>query len=211
MGMAGAALGVASGDPSKAMQYSTAAAIGGYGLGKSVGGKAVDALHVNSDKLWDEIETTFYGKDYKNKKLDEAVKKMSKDEKNISEIRQYLPELSRGEASNVLGGEIGRQCYESGFTDMEDIAAVYKAATEHGLPPEVAISGLKFSSYLPSKLKELGEEERLDMIKKWTEDYKEMKESDPDKYKDLNPEEAAAISLDLAEKMGKIKSGLTET
>jgi len=211
MGMAGAALGVASGDPSKAMQYSTAAAIGGYGLGKSVGGKAVDALHVNSDKLWDEIETTFYGKDYKNKKLDEAVKKMSKDEKNISEIRQYLPELSRGEASNVLGGEIGRQCYESGFTDMEDIAAVYKAATEHGLPPEVAISGLKFSSYLPSKLKELGEEERLDMIKKWTEDYQEMKESDPDKYKDLNPEAAAAISLDLAEKMGKIKSGLTET
>lgn len=211
MGMAGAALGVASGDPSKALQYSTAAALGGYGVGRAVGGKAVDSLHVNSDKLWDEIETTFYGKDYKKKKLDEAVKKMSKNEKNISEIRQYIPELSRGDASAILGGEIGRKCYESGFTDMEDIAAVYKAATEHGLPPEVAISGLKFSNYLPSKLKELGDEERLDMINKWAKDYQEMKESDPDKYKDLNPEQAAAMSLSLAEKMGKIKSGLTET
>ena len=41
---------------------------------------------------------------------------MSKNEKNISEIRQYIPELSRGDASAILGGEIGRKCYESRFS-----------------------------------------------------------------------------------------------
>lgn len=214
MGMAGAALGVASGDPSKVMQYSTAGAVGGYAAGKAVGGKAMDAFGVDAGKLMEEIEESFYqspeGQLYKAKKLDAAVKKMSKDENNISELRQYCPELSRGEASKVvLGGKIGRKCYESGFKDMEDIATVYEA-TKKGYSVEEAIAGLKFNSYLPSKLKELGDEEREDMINRWTEDYKEMKESDPEKYKDLDPVEAAKRSLGLAEEIGKIKSGLTE-
>ena len=214
MGMAGAALGVASGDPSKAMQYTTAGAVGGYAAGKAVGGKAIDVLGVDAGKLMEEIEESFYqspeGQLYKAKKLEGAVRKMSKDENNISELRQYCPELSRGQASNVvLGGEIGRRCYESGFKDMEDIATVYEA-TKRGYSVDEAIAGLKFSSYLPSKLKELGDEERVDMINRWTEDYKEMKESDPEKYKDLDPVEAATRSLGLAEAIGKIKSGLTE-
>ena len=83
-------------------------------------------------------------------------------------------------------------------------------AVKRGRGIEEAIAGLKFSSYLPSKLKELGGEEREDMINRWKDEYKEMKDNDPEKYKDLDPLQAAIQSLALAEDIGKIKSGLTE-
>lgn len=214
MGIAGAALGVASGDASKVLKYGSAGALGGYTTGKAVAGKAVNTLSVDKGKLLEEIEESFYqspeGRLYKEKKLEETIKKRSKNENNILELRKYLPELSRAEASELIGGEIGKKCYESGFGSMEDIATVYKAKESREYSVDEAIAGLKFNSYLPSKFKEMGSEEQEDMINRWQDEYKEMKESDPDKYKDLDPKKAAERSWELADKIGKIKSGLTD-
>ena len=210
MGLAGVALGVASGDPNKAFQYGTAAAVGGYGAGKAIGGKTVDALSVDTEKVWDEMKATYYGSDYKKKKLEKDIKNMSNNEKNLWEVRQYLPDMSREEAQKMLSGDVGRRCYESGITDMKDIAAVYEAYRKGKMSVDEGIAGLKFSSQFPSKLKEMGQKERDNMVERWTKEYEELKAKEPEKYRDLNPAEAAQRSLDLAEDINKIKSGLAD-
>ena len=210
MGLAGAALGVASGDASKVVKYGTAGAMGGYSAGKAVGGRAVDELSVDSEKLLEGIETSLYGENYKNIKLEENFIKMSRNQNNISQIRQYFPELSHKAAASILSGDIGRECFNNGIGNMEDIAAVYEAVAGGNLSIDEAIAGIKFNNKLPSKAKEMDESKIIDTKKQWADEYGEIIEKDPEKYKGLTKEELADRSFNLALEMGKIKGGLTD-
>lgn len=127
-GMAGVALGVASGDPSKAFQYGTAGATGGYHLGKGVAGTAMNAMHINPKQALDNMELSYYGKDeYIRRKREEEILKMANDPDNIWKFRQ-LTGVSRSEAIEILRGDVGRKCHDAQFTKMEDYAAVYTAS-----------------------------------------------------------------------------------
>ena len=194
-GMAGLALGIASGDASKAFQYTTAGVTGGYGAGKALGGSVADAMYVNPEKIKDEMEMAYYGEDYKKIKFEESVQEMAHDDKNIDTIRK-LTGLSYDESQAVLGS-VGRRCYESGITNMDDIAAVYQME-QQGNTRDEAIAALKFNKYLPADLDKMGEEDRNDHIDRWTREYEEAG------YE--NPRKLALASMGLAEKINKIKS-----
>lgn len=197
LGMAGLALGIASGDASKAFQYTTAGVAGGYGAGKALGGSVADAMYVNPEKINDEMQMAYYGEDYKKIKFEESVQEMAHDDKNIDTIRK-LTGLSYEESQAVLGS-VGRRCYESGITNMDDIAAVYQME-QQGNSRDEAIAALKFNKYLPADLDKMGEEDRNDHIARWTREYEEAG------YE--NPEQLAKTSMELAEKINKIKSQL---
>lgn len=219
LGMAGVALGIASGDPSKAFKYGTTAAIGGYHVGKGIAGKTVNALSVDTKKLSEEIELASYGGDvkaYKEAKIQQGVLKQATDDGNIWKLQQLLPEMERKEIVEAMKGDFGRACFENNITDMEDVAALYKASNyidpETGQPAmdlDTAIAGLKFNSYLPAKLKNMDEDDRDQMIRRWVREYEELKATDP-RYKDIDPEKAAKDSWKAMEQINKIRSDLKD-
>lgn len=196
MGMAGLALGVASGDASKAFQYTTAGVTGGYAAGKGLGGAAYDTLSVDSGKIKDEMEMAYYGEDYKSIKFEEDVQKMVHDEKNIDSVRK-LRGVSYEEAQEILT-TTGRDCFAAGVTDVQDIAAVNKMENS-GYSREQAIAASKFSQYLP---KDMSESDRDSFMDRWTREYEEKGYD--------NSRQLAEESMRLAEVIKKMKSGMTE-
>jgi len=131
LGMAGLALGIASGDPSKALQYTSAGAIGGWGIGRGVAGRVANAVTVDKGKMKDEWELSYYGADYKKHKLKEQKKEFAKDENNISYIRKTLG-VSRGEAIDILE-TTGAECLDSGIDKVEDVATVHIFTQEQAI------------------------------------------------------------------------------
>ena len=128
LGMAGVALGVTSGDPSKAFQYGTAGATGGYHLGKGVAGTAMNVAHINTKQAYDEMLLAYHGKNkYIELKNEAEILKKANDPDNIWKFRQ-LTGVSRSEAIEILRGDVGRKCHDAQFTKMEDYAAVYTAS-----------------------------------------------------------------------------------
>lgn len=127
-GMAGLALGIASGDPSKAFQYTTAGATGGFAVGKGIAGKVVDAASVNTKKLSDEISVAYYGEDYKNQKLKQEKENLKRNEDYIMYLRKTFG-VSREGAIDILD-TTGADCLDSGITEIEDIAAQHLLVAE---------------------------------------------------------------------------------
>lgn len=131
LGMAGLALGIASGDVSKALQYTSAGAVGGWGIGKGVAGRVANAVTVDKGKMKDEMELSYYGADYKKHKLKEQKKEFARDEDNISYIRKTLG-VSRGEAIDILE-TTGAECLDSGIDKVEDVATVHIFTQEQAI------------------------------------------------------------------------------
>lgn len=127
-GMAGLALGIASGDPSKAFQYTTAGATGGFGVGKGLAGMGANALSVSGSDIKDEMDLAYYGADYKDAKLRQEQKALVYDEDAIKFIRRTCG-VSRKDAKNILA-TTGARCYESDIKNIEDIAAIYQYEQE---------------------------------------------------------------------------------
>ena len=128
LGMAGLALGIASGDPSKAFQYTTAGATGGFGVGKGLAGMGANALSVSGSDIKDEMDLAYYGADYKDAKLRQEQKALVYDEDAIKFIRRTCG-VSRKDAKNILA-TTGARCYESDIKNIEDIAAIYQYEQE---------------------------------------------------------------------------------
>lgn len=196
-GMAGMALGVASGDPSKAFQYGTAGIAGGYSAGKGIAGSAVDAMTVDGSKVQDEMDMAWYGEEYKQKQLEREKESFAKNEKNIDYLRKTM-NVSRSRAQEILR-ETGGQCLDSGVTDIADVAAIQKMS-EAGVDIDQAIAAQRFNQYLPSDLDKMGEKERNDHLARWEKEYMQ------DGYE--NPRALAERSMELAEQFNKAKSSL---
>lgn len=198
-GMAGLALGVAGGDPSKAFQYGTAGVVGGYKAGKGLAGSAYDTLSVDKDKIKDEAEMAWYGDEYKKVMFERQQKELVNDEKKIDFLRKVGVASSREKAQQILG-TTGAKCLESGINNEEDIATIHKMTTEKGVSIEKAIAAQKFNQQLPSDLNKMGQDERESHIKRWAKQYEEAG------YE--NPEELSEDTMDLAELFNSTKSGL---
>ena len=155
-GMAALALGIASGDPSKAFQYTTAGIAGGYATGKGVAGKTIDALSVDTKKVKQEVEMEYYGEDYKKIKLQEQKLEMQQNEENINYLKETLG-VSRKEAKHVLE-TTGGECFDSGIRTVDDIAAV-EQMTRDSIEEEV-------DNWIEENADELDVLEQEDKIKK---------------------------------------------
>ena len=127
-GMAGLALGIASGDPSKAFQYTTAGVTGGFGVGKGLAGMGANALSVSGSDIKDEMELAYYGADYKDEKLRQEQKALEHDEEAIKFIMRTCG-VSRKEAKHILA-TTGARCYASDIKNIEDIATIYQYEQE---------------------------------------------------------------------------------
>ncbi len=128
LGMAGLALGVASGDPSKAFQYGAAGLAGGYSVGKGLGGRAVDTFTVDNRQIKDAMEMAWAGDEYKKRKLKEAKEKMLKDEEYINYLRKTMG-VSRKGAKEILE-RTGEACFDAGVTNIQDIATIEQMSGE---------------------------------------------------------------------------------
>lgn len=170
-GAAGLAMGVVSGDPSKAFQYASAGALGGHKLASSTVGALQKATSVDEDYLKEQYELSAYGNEYKNYILEQEKQKMQENEKYINYLQKTMS-LSRGQAENVLK-TTGSKCFDAGITNVEDIATIHKMTEgKDGISINEAIGAKKFNDLLPSDVSKMSSKKRGEYITTWTEDYK---------------------------------------
>ncbi len=167
-GMTGLAVGVASGDASKAFQYTTAGIAGGYGAGKGLAGKATDAFTVDGEKLKDETKMAYYGDDYKKVQQEKEKEKWMKDEDNINYMRK-MTGRSREDVQDILSN-VGSTCYDSGITDAADIAAINRMQ-EEGMSIEKAIAAKKYNDRLQADVKNMTSKDKEEYIKTWDKEF----------------------------------------
>ena len=215
-GTAGLALGIASGDPSKAFQYTSAGALGGYKGGKTVSDNVMDTFSVDEETLKKEGQMSWYGEEYKDFKYQEAIDEDLMSEQNIDHIRSVTG-WSRDEAKEFLD-DTGRDCYAQGVRDVEDMLAIKEVVDNPDpskrIPMDKAIAATKLKNNLPQKIKNMSKE-KLD---KYEATYKEKFEK---KLKELHPdwddtaikneaEGKAKETIRFMQDLDKAKSSLTE-
>ena len=176
LGATGIALGIASGDPSKVAQYGAAGALAGYGAASGTAASAVDAFSVDSDQMREEAEMSWYGEEYANHKFKEKMEKDLKSEKYIKRVRT-LTGWSEDEARGFLDN-IGRECYESGVTDVEDMLAIKTVTEEEDDKKRVptvkqAILATKLKNKLPQSINSM----TTDTLEKYEKTYRKGFES----------------------------------
>ena len=145
-GMAGLALAIASGDPSKLLQYTSAGAVGGWGIGKGVGGRVANAFSVDRNKVIEESKMAYYGENYKKAKLEEQKILFAKDENNISYLQKTLG-VSRSDAIDILE-TTGATCLDSGIDNVEDVATMHLFNQEQAIINRIEMENIKLEKYV---------------------------------------------------------------
>ena len=195
---AGLLLGVASGDPTKALQYTTAGAVAGNALAKSFSGAQV----FDAQKLKEEAEIGYYGADYKKKVIDDQRKAFQKDASNINYLRQTMG-VGKEEAKEILA-TTGGQCFDNGITSIEDIATIHKLTNgEDRLSFNQAVAARNYAKKrLPSDPDQMTADSVREYKKRWQREYESAGYA--------NADELAQKSFDLAIRFNKAQSGLTK-
>lgn len=172
-GVAGAAtamtaaglVGITSGDPSKAAQYMTGAALGGYKFAKGFGDKAADI----GEDIKDDVEAFKQGALPEEKIKEEQIKKNQKEIRNNMKIQSELADRTGGwaEAKEAMN-EVGDTCVKYGLSDARDIATAYEL-NKNGYETEDAIKTVKAVKDYGKNTSKLGHKDRED-FKKTIED-----------------------------------------
>lgn len=125
-GAMGLAAGIASGDPSKALQYTGAAVYGGYKLGSGTVNKTVNALDVEgTDQVFKE---NYYGKDeYKERQIQKEIRQ----KQNDLELRWKLEDkLKSKDAADKYMKEALPEVTRYGDFDNKTIVAMAQMEAE---------------------------------------------------------------------------------
>ena len=118
----GAIAGMTSGDPSKAIQYATGAAVGGYKFGEGTAKAAIDSVGVGG--TMDYMKQNYYGEDeYNEKQIKDNTKAFQKNFENKEYIRKKFD--NDKEKMNEFMNEVVPMCQEYGLTDMKDAETVW--------------------------------------------------------------------------------------
>lgn len=145
----GLTAGIASGDPSKAFQYTTGAALGGYTLGSGTVNKAADVLSVEGTK--EAFEKNFYGEEeYNERQIQNNIKTAKKD----WETQQYFERKfgSSDKAKELMNSETFEKCIRNGLKDPKEIYAIHKMKEENNINDEKAIAvALTAKDYVKDK------------------------------------------------------------
>ena len=170
---AGMLLGVASGDPSKAFQYTTAGAMAGSAFANNLSKKKV----LDMKELKDEWEMARWGEEYKNKMIEKQREEFIKNRDNISYLKRTMG-MTDEEAKQMLS-ETGGQCFDNGITKIEDIAAIHKLMTEPSEDGDTM--SFKYASAardyatkrLPSNIDSMGQKSIQEHKERWANEFKE--------------------------------------
>ena len=202
---AGLLIGTASGDPSKAFQYTTAGAMAGSALANSLSGRP----GLDTEKVKEEYEMAYYGPDYKEKLIEKQKDEFKTSSENINYLRQVMG-VTHKEARDILEST-GSECFDNGITDIKDIATIHQLT--HPKDKKDKMSFKKAAAARTYAKRRLGgadvdqmtEDTVEEYKKRWTREFK-------DRYK-ISQKDArnlAEKSFDAAIKFNKTYSGLTK-
>lgn len=142
----GLAAGIASGDPSKTFQYTTAAALGGYKLGSGTANKVIDDLKVDGVK--ETFEKNYYGKEeYKERQIQKNIRMAQHD----LELKQSLEDKLGKEEAKKYMSEAVPEYTRYGISDKKTIVAMAQME-KAGMDRKKAMSAALISDkYLKGK------------------------------------------------------------
>ena len=154
---AGAILGIAGGDPSKAVQYATTGAVGGY--------KAVDGMLSDTrdfDYATEEAKKSYYGDNYEEIERQEYIKKVRLDENNRRKI--YDSFKDKKEAKDFMNNDLGYYA-ERGITNVDDMITANKMIKDENIDVknrDMAIATIKCAQRVGAEPKKMKAKDRDD-------------------------------------------------
>ena len=198
----GLLLGVASGDPTKAFQYTTGGAVAGSALAESF----ADNKLLDGKELLDEAEMAYWGDDYKEHIIEKQKEEFQNNSANIAYIRKTTG-ASEKEAEDILE-TTGGYCFDHGITNVEDITAIHQHITgDNHISLEKALAAREYAhKRLPSDTDKMTAKAIKEHKDRWAQEYKE-------RFTHLSDAQAHALadeSFNLAIRFNKTKSGLTK-
>ncbi len=196
LGVLGATLGVASGDPTKVAQYGGAGAAGGYALGSRNNSK------INASQVNKEYEKGYYGNmdEYKKAQMEKSKKEFIQDDNKMKELQEKMNYKSTKEARNKM--KEYQSFLDAGFDNTDDIATMIKMVEEHGWSKNKAMTTAKFSNKLNGRPSKLSKKETEEL------DYKCKKIAE--KNNAPNVDVAIKQIKDNVELFGKTKENMME-
>lgn len=141
-GAAGLALGVTSGDPSKAAQYIATGALGGYRVGSGIPDK-FDTSGMND--LKEVAKLGYYGSDeeYNYVQQQKYIKDYQNNDKNMLELEQ---KYGNEEAKRIMKEDIPT-LLNNGVTDIKDIAAIEDMIKDNKISVNSVDEGIAVKKY----------------------------------------------------------------
>ena len=193
---AGLAIGIAGGDPSKAAQYTAAAAAGGYKFGSGGTETITNALSVPGFR--DEFNKNYYGKEeYKKRKLQEDIRKRQRDGTFKEELQEELG--SKEEAKKYIDNAIP-EYMARGINDSRTMIAMAKME-QNGKDRQRAIAAALISE------KYNNSQDSNRMGKKKSEEFKNTIKNDGEKrnLKGQQLEDFTNNIVDSVQELDKIR------
>ncbi len=131
LGTVGIAAGAATGDASKALQYASAGALGGYKLNANTFDVASRVLNVNG--VGEQMRRSYLGADaYRAEQARKTQKEASENEKNIQTVAEKFGIDDRSEAKEKLAEMINYYYEKNITTDLSDMITIEKTAKNTG-------------------------------------------------------------------------------
>ena len=153
--MLGAAIGIASGDPSKTAQYATAGAAGGYAIGARDRKPNIDEEEIRKEYLKGKHGSI---EEYKKAQLAERSKKYIQDSKNVKDFQEKLNIENMQKAQEKL--KEYSFCIDKGITDINDIATVAKLMEEKQWSQQKAVSAAIYYKKAGKQPRKMGKKDR---------------------------------------------------
>ena len=195
-GTAGAIAGIASGDPTKFVQYTATGSMGGYAAAGKLRPIDVDK------KLIEQTTKSYYGssKAYEERQKQDYIKNYKKNEDNIFKLEQrYDVKEAKEIMNNVVPDYL-----EAGVTDIDDIMAGYELQ-KNGIVKDrnMAISTAKYAKRIGSDTTKMKKKDRDD----WRNTFSsEFKENEKVKKENIDAEKLSTTVLKRVDAFNKMKS-----
>lgn len=196
LGAAGLAIGITSGDLSKAAQYTGAAAMGGYKMTTGIKG-GFDSL--TPDGIQEVTERAAYGSDeeYEKAKQEKYIREYQKSEKNRFELEQRY---GRKKANEIMKNDIP-QFLDNGVTDMKDITTILEMMDNKQIKDiNEGIAVKKYASRIGEDSTKMTDKKRNEWHKTFSTEFGKK-----DKYKGYDHNNMANSVLDRVDAYNKIR------
>lgn len=196
LGAAGLAIGITSGDLSKAVQYTTAGAVGGY---KMAGGFVNKFDSLTPDGVAEVAQRARYESedDYEKAKQEKYKKDYQRNEKNRFELERRF---GKKEANRIMKDDIPT-LLDNGVTKMEDISTIETMLQEGQIKKvEEGIAIKKYASRINENSRNMTEKKRDEWRKTFSKEFGKK-----EKYKNQNHDSMADSVLDKVDAYNKIK------
>ena len=195
-GTAGAIAGIASGDPTKFVQYTATGSMGGYAAAGKLRPIDVDK------KLIEQATKSYYGssKAYEERQKQDYIKNYKKNEDNIFKLEQrYDVKEAKEIMNNVVPDYL-----EAGVTDIDDIMAGYELQKNRIVKDRnMAISTAKYAKRIGSDTTKMKKKDRDD----WRDTFSlEFKENEKVKKENIDAEKLSTTVLKRVDAFNKMKS-----